>query len=150
MKLYLVRHASSNPPEVDPEKGLSELGFEEAKKVAEWLKGEGVSVPEVFHSGKKRALETAGILVKTLGLSEAKEKAGLAPNDDVEPIAKEVDLLETDLMLVGHLPFMNRLASLLVTGNADADLFTFGAGAVMLLEKEEGKWQVHWMLTPEL
>jgi hypothetical protein len=46
---------------------------------------------------------------------------------------------------------MNKLASLLVTGDEYANVLTFQQGCVVCLEREvDATWQVAWMVTPEL
>ena len=44
---------------------------------------------------------------------------GLMPKDDVRPVAEELGGFEGSLMLVGHLPFLSRLASLLLVGDPE-------------------------------
>lgn len=56
------------------------------------------------------------------------------------------------LAVVGHLPFLDRLASLLVAGHEGAAVVAFqNAGLVKLVPKagREG-YAVRWILTPEL
>jgi phosphohistidine phosphatase len=54
-------------------------------------------------------------------------------------------------MLVGHLPFLEKLASVLLCGNEDAKLVLFRYGAIVCLEQKEDKaWAVLWVLTPEM
>ena len=48
-----------------------------------------------------------------------------------------------DVMLVGHLPFMSRLASKLLTGDEAAGLFKFGPSSLLCLERTaEDGWHV--------
>ena len=76
---------------------------------------------------------------------------GLRPNDDVTIIADELDAYDTDLMLVGHLPFLAYLTSLLVAGNQTANVVAFDAGSITSLNRRApGQWQIEWMITPEL
>ncbi len=54
-------------------------------------------------------------------------------------------------MLVGHLPFMAKLAALLVAGDAEAALLDYRPGSVLCLERDDsGSWRIAWMLRPEL
>ena len=53
-------------------------------------------------------------------------------------------------MLVGHLPFLERLASLLVIGDADASLVTLEAVALLALAKNENGWCVDSLMQPKL
>jgi hypothetical protein len=54
-------------------------------------------------------------------------------------------------MLVGHLPFLEKLTSLLLCGNEKTRLVLFRYGAIVCLEQREDKgWGVRWILTPEM
>jgi phosphohistidine phosphatase len=54
-------------------------------------------------------------------------------------------------MIVGHLPFLEKLASLLVCGEESARVVLFRYGAVVRLDqKEDRSWAVRWILTPEM
>lgn len=54
------------------------------------------------------------------------------------------------LMLVGHLPHLSRLASLLLVGDPRRDLIPFRNGGIVYLVKAERGWLLEWVLTPEL
>ena len=53
-------------------------------------------------------------------------------------------------MLVGHLPFMEKLTSYLVTGNADKTVFKFQNGGIVCLEEDVEKncRFIKWTLMP--
>jgi phosphohistidine phosphatase len=54
-------------------------------------------------------------------------------------------------MIVGHLPFLERLASFLVCGNEGAKAVLFRYSTILCLEKKEpGRWAVDWVLKPEM
>ena len=56
-----------------------------------------------------------------------------------------------DTMLVGHLPFMARLAGRLVTGDEHMEVAAFVPGTVLCLEPAAGdRWTIAWMVRPEL
>ena len=77
--------------------------------------------------------------------------AGLSPNDPVEPVARIVASLSRDVMLVGHLPFMARLAGRLITGDEHVEVVAFVPGTVLCLEPAaDNRWRVAWMVRPEL
>ena len=69
----------------------------------------------------------------------------------VEAVALELAAEPRDLMLVGHLPFMNDLASRLVCGDASADAFVFTPGTAVCLERVPGsrRFCVRWVVNPE-
>ena len=81
----------------------------------------------------------------------AVQRDGLAPKDDVKPVAKDAGRAEADLMIVGHLPFLSRLAARLLTGKESPQPVAFQkAGVVCLAREGDEPWKLTWMITPEL
>ena len=81
-----------------------------------WPAAIRVKVSLIRQSGKKRARQTAEILADALNpASGVAEVGGLKPLDDVAAVAAAIDAA-ANTMLVGHLPFMERMTSFLVTG----------------------------------
>jgi phosphohistidine phosphatase len=151
MKVYLVQHGEATSEEVDPARPLTQKGREDVEKVGEFLKGLPLDIDSVLHSGKTRALQTAEILAKAITPNiEPKKKEGLAPNDPVEPFYEELLGEGEGVMVVGHLPFLGRLASLLLTGSSKMDTILFRMGGVVCLSREEERWMVNWMVIPEI
>jgi phosphohistidine phosphatase len=152
MILYLVQHAEAKREEEDPARDLTDKGRLDIESVAHHLKRLNLQVNRIYHSGKTRALTTATILARHLrppgGLSET---PGLAPLDDPEIWAGRLADLDEDLLLVGHLPHLGRLAALLVSGDQERSVINFQmGGAVRLRRMAEGQWAVDWMLVPEI
>ena len=153
MMLYLVRHAEPKPPDQDPEQSLTAKGRSDIKRVAAFCAAHsGIAVGKIIHSGKKRASQTAQILAEHLkpaaGIEEA---AGLAPLDDPSPWAEDLRITGDDTMLVGHLPFMERLAGLLLSGDEEDGTVKFSPGTVACLERDNGvSWRLSWIVTPEI
>ena len=149
MKVYLVRHGEAVSSQVDAERPLSEQGRTDIRKVASFIKPLQISVEHIWHSGKLRATQTAEILAESvLVKNDCSEHNGLKPNDDITMITDELEAYNTDIMLVGHLPFMAYLASLLVAGK---DTISFDAGTIICLSSEKpGQWQVEWIISPKL
>jgi phosphohistidine phosphatase len=95
----------------------------------------------MFHSDKARARQTADIWADLLSVPAA-EADGLAPNDDPARWATRLETEDEDVMLVGHLPHVERLVGLLVTGDPDRTLVGFPAGALVVLNKGDDGWSV--------
>ena len=152
MRLYLVQHAKAASKEVDPERSLTEEGRQEMRKVAAFVRPLNLSVDYLWHSGKKRAVQTSDILAEVVRTrQDAAARDGLAPNDDVAVLAEELVSAQDDVMIVGHQPFLGKLASLLVAGRERTDAVAFrNAGIVCLVRLNGGQWQVDWIVTPEL
>ena len=112
--------------------------------------GYDVGVRRIEHSGKKRALETAEIfcelLKPKLGVAQ---RDGLAPKDDVMPLARTLEP-DSNLMLVGHLPFMERLVGQLVVGDPERRVFKFQGGGIVCLDRDEAGWHIRWTLMPRI
>ena len=152
MALYLVQHGRSLPKDVDPDQGLSDEGAAETKRIADVARGYNVSVSLIKQSGKTRARQTAEIFSSALNpAGGVEEAAGLKPLDDVSAFADTIDA-GADTMLVGHLPFMERMASYLVTGSANAPIFKFQNSGIVCLDKdpESGSWVIVWTLMPNI
>lgn len=152
MRVYLVQHGEAKAETEDPRRPLTDKGKTEVERVANAVKKLGVRPSDIFHSGKLRAEQTAKIIADVLEVpKEPEATSGLNPNDGVEPWAAKILQQEEDLMLVGHLPFMDNLASLLLCGSEDARIVQFRHGAIVCLEsKESDTWRLQWILTPEL
>ncbi len=152
MKLYPIQHGEAAPEEVDPSRPLTAKGRSDLQKTAFFLKGAGVAPNLILHSGKTRARQTAEIISAQLGPDcQVREREGLGPNDSVLALAKEISGTRDDLMIVGHLPFLGKLASLLLSGSESKNGVAFRQGGVVCLQRNEDQsWQVAWMVTPEL
>ena len=149
MKLYLVQHGLSLPEEVDSEKSISPEGEAASRNIALFLKEKNIRVDQVWHSSKKRAVQTAQIMAESLSSPETQERKGLNPMDPVGDFPGEIESLNKDLMIVGHLPFVQKLASLLLSGTEDKDLVSVRNSGVICLEHTDS-WKVLWTVTPEL
>ncbi len=152
MALYLVQHGQSLPKDVDPDQGLSEKGVAETERIAEVAKNYHINVGKILHSVKTRARKTADILASALNPTESvKEVEGLKPMDDVAAFAASLNP-DTNTLLVGHLPFMERMTAYLVTGSIDKPVFKFqNSGIVCLGQDPETKsWVITWALMPHI
>jgi phosphohistidine phosphatase len=152
MRVYLVQHGVPVPKEKNPDRPLSDRGRYDVERAAAFLQKAGVRVGAVYHSGKTRAEQTAEILTERLCAGGfALQRNGLAPMDDVGDIAQYVGELDEDLMIVGHLPHLNKLVSRLVTGKPEGQVVVFQQGGVCCLTRnEQGGWSVVWMIVPEI
>jgi len=152
MALFLVQHGKNLSKTEDPKKGLSQEGKSDVKRIADTAKAYGVHVSQIRHSGKTRALETAEIFAAALQPSNGLQASiGINPLDDVTAVAETIRS-QDDIMLVGHLPFMERLTSYLITGSIDTPVFKFQNGGIVCLEKDPDiqKWIIKWALMPKV
>jgi len=152
MKLYLVQHAKAASTQVDPQRQLTEQGRRDLQKIAGFIKPLNLCVDYLWHSGKRRAVQTAELLAGVVKVNKARTiRDGLGPNDDVTMLRDELASSRQDVMVVGHLPFLSKLTSLLLSGSESADPVAFKQGGIVCLNgSESNQWQLDWMVTPEL
>ena len=152
MAIYLIQHGRSLSGESDPDPGLAPEGVADTERIAGVAAGYGVCVGIIRHSAKARARETAVLFAAALDPERGiEETPGLKPMDDVPSFGKKLSY-ESNVMLVGHLPFMGRMASHLVTGSADIPVFSFQNSGVVCLDREPGSpsWLIKWALMPHI
>ena len=152
MNIYLVRHADAKKEEEDPSRPLSEKGLQDIKQIVLYLSRLNIKAGKIFHSGKLRAKQTADVLFENLrpvkGISEAD---GLAPPDDPLLWVERLKDMPDGIFLVGHLPHLAKLASVLLCGDAGKNIFLFRTAGIVCLKRDEaGAWYLQWMLTPDV
>jgi phosphohistidine phosphatase len=151
MRVYLVRHGKAEQTGGDDRiRALTEAGTKAVKRIARALERAEIRVDRVEHSGLVRARQTAEILHETVG-GELAAVPGLLYDSDVEPVAYRLRGRSNDsLMLVGHMPFMGRLASHLLVGDSERDLLHFKTSAIACLSSEGGPWLLEWHLNADV
>jgi phosphohistidine phosphatase len=152
MALYLIQHGKSLPKDQDPDQGLSAEGIAETERMARLAKDYGIAVTQIRHSLKTRARQTAEIFSGALNPKKGiREVSGIKPLDDVPAYADDIDPAE-DIMLVGHLPFMERMTAFLITGSIDKPVFKFQNSGIVCLDKdpEAQTWVIRWALMPKI
>lgn len=153
MNLYLVQHAEAKREEEDPARPLTERGWADIRKVAAFLQAHPLPpLHAIYHSGKTRAEQTAEVLAGVLAPIE-----GCRATDGLEPLAdpaiwlERVNAARDDLMLVGHLPHLDRLSARLLSGGTIGEgLIAFRMGGIVCLQREGAAWRLRWMIVPEL
>ena len=152
MNLYLVQHAEPKRKEEDPTRPLSGRGWENIRKIAKYAREHlRLEVEQIVHSGKLRAKQTAEVLAEHLNPAKS-----VMTDENLEPLAdpkiwKErlVEATE-DIMLVGHLPHLSKLASSLLVGDENKEGVAFRMGGIVCLERDhQRRWTIQWMITPE-
>jgi phosphohistidine phosphatase len=157
MDVYLIQHGLAASEEQDPRRPLTEHGRAAVAKVARYLaelRGQLVcaAIPEIWHSGKLRAQQTAEVFAQALRPPPALiVRSGMNPNDDPRPLSEELSAKRErpgSLMLVGHLPHLARLAGALLTGDDRITPVQFVNAGVVRIVPAERSWSVAWYLTP--
>ena len=153
MKLYLVQHGEAKPEVEDPERPLTDRGMDEVNKVASAARRLNIQPSKLFHSDRLRARQTAARIAEGLGFPGEiiQEARGLHPTDNIGPWIERIQKASEDLMIVGHLPFLERLASFLLCGDGSTRLILFRHGGIVcLVQKEDKAWAVGWIFVPEM
>lgn len=152
VRICLVQHGDALPSDLDKARPLSEAGQQDVERLANFLGRQDLGVSKILHSGKLRAHRTAEVIASKLpGEVTAVPTSGLAPKDPVKPWVKELAHREDNVFIVGHLPFLGKLAALLVVGNEEANLLSFQPGTAAYLERaDDGSWSVAWLVRPEV
>jgi phosphohistidine phosphatase len=142
--LLLVHHADAVGADVDPQRPLSPEGQAHAEALAREAAARGVKPAVIWHSGKLRARQTAEPFRRACNpLADFAAVRGLQPTDPPEWARDLVTGEVRDVMLVGHMPHLDKLLRLL-----DRDRFAAGFprhGLVALREEAEG-WVEVWRI----
>ena len=152
MAIYLVQHGKARADGADAERALTEEGRADVERIAGVARNYRVPVTEVRHSGKLRAQQTAGIFADILGPGiPQRPEEGMNPGDDVALFATRLDN-ESNVMYVGHLPFMEKLTSHLLTGSSGHTIFKFQNGGIVCLDRDSTtrRWVITWALMPKI
>lgn len=151
MAILLVQHGLAKSKEEDPDRSLNEQGILETRKAAAWLGIQTMDLVQIRHSGKKRAAQTAEIFAEQTSLGQGVTPVpGLNPKDDVQAYASQLQGQDGNIMLVGHLPFLDKLAAFLVTGRQEQSIVRFVNSGVVCLEEQQAQWSVIWAVVPQI
>jgi phosphohistidine phosphatase len=152
MKLYLVQHGNAVSKDENPDRPLSDKGRANVARVADFIKTLKITVDYLWHSKKSRAVQTAQILAKVIKVKKGlSERDDINPNDELDALLKDMSKIDGDTMIVGHMPFLGRLASELLSSSEAANTVQFRQGGILCLnyDKDTG-WQIEWMITPDI
>jgi phosphohistidine phosphatase len=151
MTLFLVQHGGAKPENEDSKPSLTDRGAEILERMADWAARNGITVDQIFHSGKRRAEQTAAIFAKHLNPPKGVTAvSGLSPIHNLIPAAASLQRDQPSVMLIGYLPHLSRLVSLLVTGNPTGEIVRFRNAGIVCLTLKDGKWAIDWVMQPDL
>ena len=151
MKLYLVQHGEACAKVVDPERPLTEQGKADVERLAAFLKHANVHFERVIHSEKLRARQTANVFASTIAPGVELEESGMInPNDNPRAFDWQSESWSIDTLVVGHMPFMARLVSHLLVDDVNRINVAYQPGSIVCLERNDGQWQLDWMIRPQL
>jgi phosphohistidine phosphatase len=144
--IYLVHHADAVGPDVEPQRPLSIAGRNHAEQLAASAAARGVKPVAIWHSGKLRAKQTAEPFLRLCNpLAEFSAIRGLQPTDPPGSIKDLVTGEQREVMLVGHMPNLPRVLTLLVRGD-ESSLLSFPLHGAIALEPVGEHWVERWRL----
>jgi phosphohistidine phosphatase len=161
MLLLLVRHAHAGDRDPDRwpddrDRPLTDKGRKVQRRVSRAL-GEQQLVPTlVLTSPWTRAAQTAEILVSELGVPHAPiPSAALAAPPDLSRLADDIGEPASDAIvaLVGHSPWIEELAALLLTGQPTGLRVDYPKSGVMGIDLEKpaaGAGELRFFLRPKM
>jgi phosphohistidine phosphatase len=112
MKVVLVRHAEAAPGDPDELRALTPAGHDQARRLGEQLRADGVHPDAVLTSPLLRARETAA----DLGLGDPEPLDELAPGATAEAVKAAIAGRGETVVVVGHQPDCGRIAAALRGG----------------------------------
>lgn len=152
MNVYLVQHAQAMSESEDPNRPLSGTGRAELTRTVAFLTQlPGFEVARIWNSGKTRAAQTAEILADALHPPlGVRASEALNPSDDPAIWAARLPEMSYDVMLVGHMPHLRRLAALLLTGDPSRAPVEFENAGVVCLHFDGQGWSLPWAIIPRI
>ncbi len=146
MKVYLVHHTDALSAEQDPQRHISPKGREQADRLGTRLRVLGAKPVRILHSDKQWTIDTAERIAAKLGMEDKAAKAAYPINTDdpVEPFIAEIGKAGGDILMAGHVVFLERVASRLVCGDEKKKVVAFkpGNGTAVTLEGEGNDWVI--------
>ncbi len=134
-QIYFAQHGLAVDKTENPDRPLSAEGIRQTQAIADQLKNASVPVSQIFHSGKLRAQQTADIFANTFRTPPTTPLDYLSPNDDITKLITSLNLNNT--LYVGHLPYLDKLISFLVTGDETMKIMEFRNSGVVCLGQEQ-------------
>lgn len=167
MKVIIIRHGHALGQQgfkSDSERPLSKFGINEAKKTAVRIKKRinNDNFKDIYHSPRKRAIETAEIICNELnthskGCFNTEQVKGLNPSDNPMVWCNIIHSRDENLIIVSHLPFVDLLTQALVPMDNLDDLPVFSTATAVCLEKNSSndynhnskEFRIKWAVSPD-
>ena len=144
-----MRHGEALSESADPRRPLSDFGRQQVRSVGRLALERNAKPAGLFHSGILRAEETAQLLRSELAIESCPlAMTGLLPEDDPFVVKAEVETFKEPMMLVGHLPHLQRLTGLLVAHDPERRIVDFAPANMVCLARGDESWTVEWLIGP--
>ena len=152
MQLYLIQHGEAYRKEENPERPLTPKGLKDIQQLGELLNLSDIKIDTILHSVKLRAQQTAEEINQCIeGHISIEISNQINPKDPPLEFISTLEKINSNLLIVSHLPFLAKLVSYLIMGQEEPITIAFKPGSVVCLEQtEDKKWLIAWMIRPEL
>lgn len=153
MELYLMQHGVAFSKDVNPGRPLSPVGAETVGMSARALAMTGLRLDAILASPKERAVQTAGIVARNMGLTES----AVITTETLKPMAKAAKFLEflkglgdaKRVFVAGHMPSLGEIASLFISSASVAlQIENAGLTRIDVLDFSRPAGVLMWHLTP--
>lgn len=150
MHVIMVRHGRAKSSNEHPERPLTAEGEASIEKLGNLLNEKSLGIQKIWHSGILRAKQTAEILSKKIHYSgDLIEMITLSPESNPNTMHIALNAEMENVLIVSHLPFLEYLYNLMITGNMEGNLIHFSPGSATKLVKINNQWNQEWFLKPE-
>lgn len=140
---------------------LTSGGIRKIELLADFFnKNNSLSIDQIYHSPLVRAKQTAEYFNTFMDNKlSVEEWSSLRPNDHPSLISDYIETLNRNIMLIGHLPHLERLASYLLCGDADKKIVNLNKCGLICLENvlslehypvKKFSWILNWAMSPKL
>ena len=147
MVVYLVHHGHAVNAVVDPQRPLSRQGRHQVETLSSQAAEREVHPDVIWHSGKLRARQTADAYWRACNpLAEFSATRWMQP-DDPPRLADLLGVETRDVMLVGHMPHLDRLLRrLLLQRDETPQAGLFPLNGMVAVERIDTGWAERWRL----
>jgi phosphohistidine phosphatase len=144
--IVLVHHGDAVPAHMDASRPLSTAGRATCERLAHEAAARGVRPDVIWHSSKLRTRQTADIFRQACNpVAPSLAVRGLQPGDPVSWIHDRLAGDPRAIMIVGHMPQLPALLSLMTARSPVRD-DCFPLNGVVTLEAEGDVWKEIWRL----
>ncbi len=148
MRLYVMRHGPSegdSPTGRDFDRRLTASGAASVEAVGRELGSRGEVVSRVISSPLVRAVQTAEIVRRILGIGgDLEVREELAPSGGSLRLVHELAAAEASALVVGHAPDVSELVSMLTEERARS----FSAGMIVAMDLRGLTASVRFVIEP--
>ena len=152
MYLYLVQHAEAKSKDEDPARGLTDKGWADAKKMADFADRLAKIKPTyIYHSGKTRAVQTADTFEDYLQPAEGmKAVECLGPTDNPRIMAELIKDMTDDCHAGGASAAPGQAGLAASVRRRIKQCHRFSNAGIVCLSRTEDIWSLAWIVTPEV